>query len=57
MLTQFTQAVRTEIDAGTDWIADQTRRGARAGAFLGAGLFTLLGMILLGLGIIIGKVW
>lgn len=57
MLTQLTQAVRDEIDAGTDWIAEQTRRGARGGAIIGAALGSMLGMILLGLGIVIGKVW
>lgn len=57
MLTELTQAVRDEIDAGTDWIAEQTRRGARGGALIGAVVGSMLSAVLLGLGIIIGKVW
>lgn len=57
MLTELTRAVRQEIDAGTDWIAEQTRRGARGGAMIGATLGSLLGVILLALGILIGKVF
>jgi uncharacterized membrane protein len=56
VLETLTDAVRAEIEHARDVIATQTARAARGGALIGGALGGLVGVVLVALGIIIGKV-
>lgn len=56
MLAEMAERIRDEITDATGYVADRAARAARGGALIGGALGGLLGVVLLALGFIIGKV-
>jgi hypothetical protein len=56
VLETITDAIRAEIEHATNTVATATARAARGGALIGGALGGILAVVLLALGIIIGKV-